>query len=106
MDNKKIKVKKKTMLLGTVITNDLKWEENTGLFVKRANTRMQLLRKCSTFTTNQDEIKNIYILFVRSILKQSCVVWHRSLTIEDSNDLKKVKNVLPSKYFERGILRI
>ena len=52
---------------------------------------MQLLRKCVTFTKNIEELKNIYILFIRSILEQSCVLWHSSLTLEDSNNLERVQ---------------
>ena len=52
---------------------------------------MQLLRKCVTFTKNIEELKNIYILFIRSILEQSCVLWHSSLTLEDSNNLDRVQ---------------
>ena len=52
---------------------------------------MQLLRKYATFTTNEDELKNIYILFVISILEQSIVIWHSSLTIEEFNILERVK---------------
>ena len=31
-------------LLGVTITDDLKWKENTANIVKKANSRMQLLR--------------------------------------------------------------
>ena len=55
-------------LLGTVLTNDLKWEKNTQNIVKRANARMQLLRKISNFGASWDDLKNIYILYIRSLL--------------------------------------
>ena len=38
-----VEVLNKTKLLGTIITNDLKWEENTYFLVQKANKRMQLL---------------------------------------------------------------
>ena len=38
---------------------------------------------------------HIYILYIRSILEQSCQVWHSSLTLEDFNNLERVqKNAL------------
>ena len=86
-----VEVINKTKLLGTIITNDLKWEENTYFLVQKANKRMQLLRKCATFTNDIEELKNIYILFIGSILEQSCVLWHSSLSLEDSHDLERVK---------------
>ena len=36
-------------------------------------------------------MKLIYIQYVRSILEQSCVVWHSSLTEENAIDLERVQ---------------
>ena len=52
---------------------------------------MELLRKVASFGTSMDEKKNIYILYVRSILEQSCVVWHSSLTKENICDLERIQ---------------
>ena len=38
-----------TKLLGTVVTSDLKWNRNTSFIVKKANKRLELLRKISKF---------------------------------------------------------
>ena len=78
-------------LLGVIITDDLKWEANTESIVKRANMRMELLRKVASFGTNVEEKRNIYILFIRSVLEQSSVVWHSSLTKENEEDLERVQ---------------
>ena len=52
---------------------------------------MELLRKVAAFTRSVEEKKNIYVLYVRSILEQSSVVWHNSLTTENSDDLERVQ---------------
>ena len=52
---------------------------------------MELLRKVASFGTSVEEKKNIYILFIRSILEQSSVVWHSSLTKENEEDLERVQ---------------
>ena len=80
-----------TKLLGTIISNDLKWEKNTDNIVKKANMRMELLRKVSTFGASWEELKNIYILYIRSLLEQSCTVWHSGLTAENSEDLERIQ---------------
>ena len=49
LNDKNVKISDKTKFLGTVITNDLKWEENTSLLVKKANARIQLLWTVATF---------------------------------------------------------
>ena len=105
VNGKNVEILDKTKLLGVVITNDLKWEDNTNMIVKKANARMQLLRKCATFTRDKSELKNVYILFVRSILEQSCVVWHSSITREESENLERVqksavKIILDEEYSE------
>ena len=91
LNDKPLKVVNSTLLLGTVIQDSLKWDLNTARLVKKANSRMELLQKVASFTTNIEELKNIYILFVRSLLEQSATVWHSSLTEENKNDLERVQ---------------
>jgi exonuclease III len=91
LNGENIEVIKKTRLLGTIVTEDLKWEENTALLVKQGNARMQLLKKVASFTKNKKDLKEIYILFVRSILEKTSVVWHSSLTKENEQDLERVQ---------------
>ena len=63
--------------------------------VKRANARIRLLHKLVEFEVPQEDLINIYVLYVRSILEQSCQVWHRSLSLENFQDLERVqKNAL------------
>ena len=50
-----------TRLLGTIITNDLKWDLNTANLVKKANARMELLRKVANFGAPLEDLK-LYIL--------------------------------------------
>ena len=105
LNGKNIETTNKTKLLGVVIRDDLKWENNTKLIVKKANARMQLLQKCASFTKYKSELKNIYVLFLRSILEQSCVVWHSSITQEESENLERVqksaiKIILQEEYSE------
>ena len=59
-----------TKLLGTIVSNDLKWDKNVANIVKKANQRMELLRKISAFGASHDEMKNIYILYIRSLIEQ------------------------------------
>ena len=42
-----------------IVTNDLRWDLNTANIVKKANARMQLLRKVASFGTIKDELKNV-----------------------------------------------
>ena len=53
LDNKIIEVVSQAKNLGVHITNDLKWDVNTEHLVKRANTRMELLRKVTSQQTQK-----------------------------------------------------
>ena len=91
MDDDVIDIIKETKLLGVMVADDLSWDSNTSYLVKRANARMRLLHKLVEFGVPQADLVNIYILYVRSILEQSCQVWHSSLTLENFQDLERVQ---------------
>ena len=80
-----------TRLLGTIITNNLSWDPNISDIVKRSNARMELLRKLDGFGVPKEDMKLVYILFIRSLLEQSAVVWHSSLNQENIDDLERVQ---------------
>ena len=40
IEDSKLEVQKKCKLLGVIITDNLRWDENTKYLVKRANARM------------------------------------------------------------------
>ena len=52
---------------------------------------MELLRRVASFSPPIEDLKNIYYLFVRSLLEQSATVWHSSLTEENTNDIERVQ---------------
>ena len=103
MNNEYLEVVEKAKLLGVIITNDLKWDDNTAELVRRSNARLALLRKVASFSSSIEDMKLIYILYIRSILEQSCVVWHSRLTVENTDDIEIIqkcalKIILGNKY--------
>ena len=52
---------------------------------------MQLLNAVAGYT--KIELKDIYLTFIRSVLEQSAVVWHSSLTQKNIKDLERVQKV-------------
>ena len=91
VDSEPIEMVNQTKLLGTYLTEDLKWDKNTSEIVKSAWQRMQLLFRSASFTSNRIDLKNIYLTFVRSILEKSAVVWHSSLTKKNRLALERVQ---------------
>ena len=113
INNQLIEVLRSTKLLGTIISDDLSWDLNTLNLVKKANARMELVRKVASFGASEDDLKDIYFLFVRSLLEQSATVWHSSLTQENIEDLERVqksavKIILGPKYngYKKSLIKL
>ena len=103
MEGKPLDIVDHTKLLGRIVSNDLSWSRNTLSLIKRANSRMELLRRISSFSAPLKDLVQIYITYIRSILEQSCVIWHSTLTQEDSDNLERVqknalRNILKERY--------
>ena len=98
-----IEVVNKMKILGTIIDDKLSWDENCSFLIKKVNARMQLLRNVYSFGATNLEMVHMWTVFCRSVLEQSCVVWHNSLTQENTEDLERTqktfcKLVLREKY--------
>ena len=93
LNGKTIDTVKEFKLLGTILTNDLKWNKNTKHLVKRAYARMELLRKMSEFTKSKQDKLHIYKTYIRSVLEQSCAVWNSSITKRNERELERVQKV-------------
>ena len=93
MEGELLPIVNKTKILGTVLTDQLKWDENTKNIVQRANMRMQMVRKASKFTQSTEDLKQIYMSYIRSVLEQSAVIWNSSLTQENVCDLERIQKI-------------
>ena len=78
-------------ILGTIVTDDLKWEKNCDELITKVNGRMLLLKKISNFGANIEEMVHLWIVYCRSKLEQSAVVWAGSLTQENKDDLERTQ---------------
>ena len=93
MENNLLEVVHETKLLGTLISSDLTWHANTDMLTKKAYKRMMMLHKLHSFNVDDEDMVTIYILYIRSILEQSCQVWHFSISQEEKSDLERVQKV-------------
>ena len=94
-----------TKLLGTIISDDFKWDLNTEAIIKQANASLEIIRRLVSFNVPRNDLRTIYILFVRSILEKSAVVWHSGLTDEERCNIERVqksafKLILRDKYID------
>jgi hypothetical protein len=93
MENNLLEVVHETKLLGTLISSDLTWHANTDMLTKKAYKRMMMLHKLHSFNVDDEDMVTIYILYIRSILEQSCQVWHFLISQEEKSDLERVQKV-------------
>ena len=59
----------KTKLVGVIITEDLKWGENTSYICKKAREKMWMLRRMLKLKLNMHQMFDAYIKEVRSLLE-------------------------------------
>ena len=111
MEGQTLPVLNQTKLLGVIITSDLRWSENTKHLIKRANARMERLRRMVQFNPPIEDMKTVYITYIRSILEQSCTIWHSDLAMEDRIALERVqknafRNILQNQYesYEKALV--
>ena len=89
--NEEIEMVQETKLLGTIITDQITWDRNTEELTKKAYKRMQLLNSAAAFTSKINDLKDIYLTYIRSIVEQSAVVWHSGLSIKNKKDIERVQ---------------
>ena len=80
-------------LVGVWITSDLSWSKNTKELCKKAYARISMITKLKYVGVSTEDLLEIYIIFIRSVLEYCCVVWHSSLTLEQQDDLECVQQV-------------
>ena len=96
LEDQSIEIVKKMKLLGCHIENTGSWDENCDVLIKKVNMRMQLLRCVWSFGATIPEMTHLWKVYCRSILEQSCVLWHSTLTKKNSEDLERCQKHLQS----------
>ena len=80
MQQELLKQVSQTRLLGVILRDDLSFKSNTESITKNAYKRMSILHKLGQFNLPVEDLINIYVLYIRSVLEQSAVVWNSSIT--------------------------
>ena len=74
VDGEVIEVVSKMKLLGVIVTDNLKWYENTASVTKKAFRRMWILRRLKNMGASKATLKDIYYKQIRSVLEFASVV--------------------------------
>jgi len=92
-DGEPLEVINETKLLGVVIQSNLSWTANTIYLVKRAMSRMWLLRRMKLLGLEPNFILDYYLKEIRPVVEHGVPVWHSGLTNLQSNKLERIQKV-------------
>ena len=62
-----------------------------GKYCEKGKREDGTIEKECQFGASHQDFKDIYIIFIRSVLYQSATVWHSSLTDQNKSDLERVQ---------------
>ena len=82
-----------TRLLEVILSDDMSWQANTAHLVKKAYTRMTILRRLNDFKVEKADMIKIYVLFIRVTIEQSSVVWSSALTQQEEQSLERIQKI-------------
>ncbi|KAI8497654.1 hypothetical protein Bbelb_243060 [Branchiostoma belcheri] len=80
-----------TCLLGVWIQKNLKWDMHVDKTINKANGRLAMLRKIKRFSLSTEDLLQIYITYVRSVLEYCVPVWHSGLTATQTTRLERIQ---------------
>ena len=91
INNVKLDRVKEVKILGLYISDDLSWTRNCREICKKAYSRLPMITKLKYAGVNTEDLLDIYKLFIRSIPEYCSVVFHSSLTAEQSNLIERIQ---------------
>ena len=79
--------------LGTIISDDLRWETNTDKVVSKAHQRLYFLRLLKKFKLSSNILSQFYRSTIESVLCFSISVWYGNLSQKDKHRLNRIVNI-------------
>ena len=67
-------------IVGVIISQDLKWFQNSDYICRKARRRLWILRRMKNMNLDMFQLFDVYTKEVRSILEMAVPVWHPGLT--------------------------
>ena len=90
-DEKNLECVRQSKILGLVITDDLKWYQNTKYITERALSKIWTIRRLKNLGLTNDFIFDVYTKEIRSILEFGAPVWTGGLMDADSEKIEKIQ---------------
>ncbi len=90
INNQTIEIVESYKYLGVHLDNKLNWKENTGVLLKKAQSRLFFLRKLRSFDLSPRLLGVFYESILASVLFYAVLCWGGSIPIEDRNRINKL----------------
>ena len=94
LDDQELDMVEEMRLLGVVIKSDLKWTSNTEQMVDKAYKRLWSMRRLKGMGASVDDLKDVFIKQVRSVLELAVPVWNAAIRQEEKRDIERVQKLL------------
>ena len=78
-------------LLGVHITSDLKWHTNTQNMIKKANSKLWVLRRLKNIGARLEDLLDVYCKLIRCHLEFAAPVWQGAITRNERVDIERVQ---------------
>ena len=78
-------------LLGLTIRSDLKWKSNTDTMVTKGYKRLWMIKRLKSHGASIDDLKEIYIKQIRSVLEFGVPVWNNGLSKAEVVEIERIQ---------------
>jgi len=78
-------------LLGLMVTDTLTWNDNTSLICSKASKRLHFLKLLKRSGMPTTDLVYYYTAVIRPVLEYCSVVWHASITDEQSRQIDSIQ---------------
>ena len=91
LDGNIIQSCKKIKLLGVIISNDLKWSENTESICSKVSRKLFMLGKLKKFGLKTEELVIAWKTMLRPLTEYAAPLWHSGLTDADDKAIEDLQ---------------
>ena len=89
--NDELQVVEQLKLLGVCINTDLKWHTNTETMIRKANSKLWIIRRLKNLGAKQEDLIDVYCKQIRCHLEFAAPVWQGAITQAERADIERVQ---------------
>ena len=77
--------------MGVIIQSDMKWSANTDHMVKKASSKLWVIRRLKALGAGPEQLVDMYTKQCRSILELAVPAWHGAITQTERANIERVQ---------------